>query len=328
MGYDVWFETANQSRKILSKVLSTSQDLSAHISLNSSTSEVISAAANGINLSMDDHVAFVEGEYPSDVIVWMLRAERNLCKIDFYPRQSLKDPVQFVKNLHPRTKVLNLSHVSFQTGSMIALEPIGEELQKRGIFFIVDVTQSLGGMAVTSNELKHIDVLACSTYKWMLSPYGQAFGYWSDRALKEVSHTHASWLTLPHAPMRLTEYTVATRDGAQKFDRGQTSTFLNLAGLDASAELLIEIGLDCIYAHNQALVKMFLENYPKSNYDLLTENLGSNIICIQSKKKTAQDLQHDLKQQGIDVSLREGNVRISFHLFNTKDDVLKLLIAI
>lgn len=295
------------------------------ISLNGSTSEAISFAAFGLGLGTGDHIAVVEGEYPSDVLSWMLVAERTGATVDVYPAEHLLDPAAWVKAFHPGTKVCNVSHVSFQTGTIVDLKALGTALAQRGILFVADVTQSFGGMGIEPEILELIDIMPCSTYKWMLSPYGQAFCYWSERAVANIKHMHAGWLSMPQAPHNLTAYTTAVRDGARKFDRGQTPNLLGVLGLEASLSLLAEVGLPEIYRHNQSLVTHFLENLSLDKYQLLTQSLGSNIICIKAQGVESQMLLEGMRQGGIDVSVREGNLRISFHLFNQRQEVDVLL---
>ena len=317
-----WVGIPDRVREKIASLLGCSAE---RIALNSSTSEVISFAAFGLGLQAGDHVALVEGEYPSDVLSWMLAAERSGAVVDFFPAAKLADPRGWVQEFHPKTKVCNVSHVSFQTGSMVDLKALGAALADRDILFVADVTQSFGGMPLDPQALAYIDVMPCSTYKWMLAPYGQAFSYWSEKACQRIQHMHAGWLTMPQAPQNLTAYTKAVRPGARKFDRGQTPNVLGALGLETSLGLLAEVGLSRIYEHNQTLVRHFHENYSRQKYQLLTVGEGSNILCLKAQNIDSGDLQARMRQAGIDVSVREGNLRISFHLFNGIREVEALL---
>jgi selenocysteine lyase/cysteine desulfurase len=285
----------------------------------------VSTAAFGIGLKSGDHIALVEGEYPSDALSWMLAAERAGAIVDFYPANRAADPESWVKDFHPRTRVCNVSHVSFQTGTMLDIKSLGIALAERDILFVVDATQSFGGMPIDPSALALIDVMPCSTYKWMLAPYGQALCYWSEKAVARIAHMQAGWLTMPQSPHNLTAYTKEVRPGARKFDRGQTPNVLTGRGLAASVGLLSELGLVNIYQHNQRLVSHFVENYSRQQYQLVTKGSGSNILCLKANGMASAELQARLRQAGIDVSVREGNVRISFHLYNRMDEVDALL---
>ena len=51
----------------------------------------------------------------------------------------------------------------------------------------------------------------------------------------------------------------------------------------------------------------------------------ANIVCFNIPGIDPLLLAKKLKQRNIDVSVREGNIRLSFHLFNTKKQVDMLL---
>lgn len=318
-----WIEFCETIRTKLAKFLHSKAD---QISLNTSTSEVISTLAQGLMLSGNDSVALIEGEYPSDVLPWLhFQSDR----VKFYPRALILDPKKLVASLDPNTKVLNLSHVSFQTGDRIDLKSLILALSKKNIFLVVDVTQSLGAVKLSEQEISGIDLLVCSPYKWLLSPYGQAFAKWSDRLMEKVSPLQVGWMSMPQSPRNLTDYTTNIKSGARKFDRGQAANMLGLEGLDASLDIFLEIGVQKIADYNQSLVNSFLNSSKGMPFELLTKtDLKSSILCIRSEKLDADKLKQKLRDANIDVSVREGNLRISFHLFNSQSDVEALSSAI
>jgi len=296
------------------------------VSINSSTSEVVSTCAFGLDLRSGDRVAVVEGEYPSDVLPWLVLRDRVGIEVDFLPAKLLQDPKQFAAALHPSVRVVALSHVSFQTGSIVDLRAMGRELANRDLFTVVDVTQSFGGMPLDPAVFGHFDVVVCSTYKWLLAPYGQAFAVWSDRALARVATMHSGWLSMPQMPHDLTKYTTAARPGARRFDRGQSPNILGNRGLCATLELLNGVGLERIWKHNQTLVTRIRENLRPQRFTVLTDGLGSNILCLRATSSMdSAALQQTLRKSGIDVSVREGNLRISAHLWNSVEEVDRLL---
>ena len=61
-------------------------------------------------------------------------------------------------------------------------------------------------------------------------------------------------------------------------------------------------------------------------YHLITPRSStSNIVALREKNPLSSKLKEKLKEENIDVSVRQGNVRLSFHLFNTLDQVNHLL---
>jgi selenocysteine lyase/cysteine desulfurase len=266
------------------------------------------------------------------VRAWRYAAEANKA-IGQIKHTLLKDApldlgVDWLKvNLPKDTKVLNLSHVAFNTGRKVDLLQIGKFLKTRDILFIVDGTQAFGGIYYTKEELNLIDCLVCSTYKWLLGPYGSSFAYYSNRLLAQMNILQGSWLTSIGFTKRrqIIDYSLDPLSGARPYDRGQAPNLLNTAGLEGSLSLFSELGLKSIYEHNQKLTHFFVENLKAKNLNIVApKSCLSNIICLKSLTDTEQ-LQAKLQKNNIDISIRDGNLRISFHLFNHMTQVESLL---
>jgi selenocysteine lyase/cysteine desulfurase len=165
----------------------------------------------------------------------------------------------------------------------------------------------------------------------MLGPYGHAFGYFSERALNLIDHNTGNWVVSPNSKVvyQLLDYTTDTLPGARKYDRGQASNMLTLSCLEAGLDLLGEIGLQKVRQHNQKVRDYFLDNYPKEKFELITpiHSMG-NILSLKAKGIDPLELERELKFRNVDVSVRQGNIRLSFHIFNTEEQVNTLIEAL
>ena len=322
--YNTWMGIPDRLRFKIKEILNCPADNIAH---STSCSDIVNIVANGFPFKKNDSVCAINGDYPSNILPWMLAKKNRGIELNLL-QCELPDVDFLKKNLPANTKIFNISHVAFDTGRKIDLKSIGKFLKERDIFFIVDATQSLGGVKITSEELSYIDVLACSSYKWMLGPYGHAFAYFSDRALSLVEHHHANWINSPNSKVvyHLLDYTIDTLPGARKFDRGQAANMLIMAALEGSLDLLNELKLENIEKHNQEIRDFFLDNYPKDKYQIMTpKDAMGNIISLKAIKLDSVALEAELKHRNIDVSVREGKIRLSFHLFNNKKQVSNLI---
>jgi cysteine desulfurase / selenocysteine lyase len=328
--YNTWMGISERLRCLMADLIKSTPDNITHAT---SSSDVMNIVANGFHFKKDDVVVALNKEYPSNVLPWMLASERRGFEFKLLDlgEQVVPDVDWLKKNLPPKTRIFNISHVTFDTGKKINLKAIGELMKERDILFCVDSTQALGGMPISQEELALIDVLTCSSYKWMLGPYGHAFGHFNDRAQALIDHTTANWILSPNSKVvySLLDYTTETLPGARKYDRGQASNFLAMACLEASLEFLLQADLERVAEHNAALRDHFLANYPKSKFELITptSHMG-NIISMKCKNIDSITLERELKFRNIDISVRQGNLRLSFHVFNTKEQVDTLLSAI
>jgi len=328
--YNTWMGISERLREQIATLLNCSPD---NITHHCSTSDIVNIVANGMTFKDGDVVCAINNDYPSNVLPWMRAEELSPVKFELLELGDQVVPTaKWLENKLPKScKIFNMSYVTFDTGKKMDIKSIGKLCRERGIIFIVDATQALGGMPITKEELSYIDVLACSSYKWMLGPYGHAFGYFSDEILKQVEHRNANWITSPKSKVvyNLLDYTTETLPGARKFDRGQAANMLTNACLEAGLEFLTAVGLDNVQTHNEKIRDYFLEHYPKDKFDIITpKEHMANILCLKATKTDPISLERELKFRNVDVSIRQGNVRLSFHIFNTFDQVDLLIRAL
>jgi cysteine desulfurase/selenocysteine lyase len=337
-----WLGVTERLRGSLGRLIDAPAD---HIALVTSVTDIMNVIANDIHLEKGDEVCTLNREYPSDVLAWQLKREN-----DGTPFTLLSSPFPTAdwlrENLPSKTKVFIISHVAFESGRKVNLVEIGKLMRERDILFIVDVTQSLGGMPIKKEELQFIDVMVCSCYKWMLGPYGTAFAYFSSKALNQIKHRQVNWLTSINSKNlgNLLDYSTIPLPGARRFDRGQTPNMLANSCLEASLDFFFEVGLDRISQHNSDLRDYFLNHFPNKKFQILCQQEDrknySNILALQFKgtdhlnaiisnaNNAPNTLMQQLRAHNIDASIREGSLRISFHIFNTHSQVETLLEAL
>ncbi|AUN97027.1 hypothetical protein C0V70_02675 [Bacteriovorax stolpii] len=325
--YDDWMSISEKLRVKFAELIQVSPDMITH---STSSSDVINIIANGFVFESGDRVAAINKDYPSNILPWMLAQRHGKFTFDMIDLGSevVPTPEWLERNLKPQTKIFNMSYVTFDTGKKMDLVSIGKFLKSKDILFVVDATQALGGMEITTEELSYIDVLTVSSYKWMLGPYGHAFAYFSQKAQDSIYHLNANWILSPNSKQvyNLLDYTTETLPGARQYDRGQAANLLCSGCLEGSLSFLQEIGLSNIRKYNAEIRDYFLANYPKKKYNLVTplDHMG-NIVCMKSVSGDSIALEKEFKERNIDVSVRQGNIRLSFHVFNTKSQVEELI---
>jgi cysteine desulfurase/selenocysteine lyase len=328
--YDEWMSISEKLRVKFAKLINASADCITH---STSSSDVVNIVANGFVFEKGDRVAAINKDYPSNILPWML-AERHkkfiFDKLDL-GSEVIPTPEWLERNLKPQTRIFNISYVAFDTGKKINLLALGKYLRLKNILFVVDATQALGGLEITTEELSYIDVLTVSSYKWMLGPYGHAFAYFSQRAQDQIYHLNANWILSPNSKQvyNLLDYTTETLPGARQYDRGQAANLLCSGALEGSLSFLLEVGLSKIEKHNASLRDYFLANYPKNKYNLVTPpDLMGNIVSLKSISGDSIALETEMKKRNVDVSVRQGNIRLSFHIFNNNHQVDELIKAL
>ena len=319
LDYQKWLQPMDEARDSFAQLLKVDP---CHISLQTSVSDTIAMLARTFPFKKEDYAVVIDKDYPSIVLPWMQHRYMERYSFKTLPSELRFDSDKFLNNLPKRTKIVAISHVGFQNGHKIDLKILGSALKQRNIYFVVDTTQGLGGLNLNTDELNVIDVLVVSPYKWLLSPYGQSLAYFSKDIQKILPTQSCHIFNRSNAdknPESLLDYTTETSSGAKKYDRGQPANNLNTIGFKSSLSLIQDIGLEHIEKHNLELVNFFWDNAPTYLKKLRPNEVSTPIVTFPTKdvSKTIQRLQ----EKNIFVSGREENLRICFHLFNTKQQV-------
>ncbi len=321
--FEDWINIPNTARESIARLLDCPKKNIFH---SSSTGDVVSTVAQ--TLKDKHHIAVINEEYPSNVLPWHFQEKLNNHQLTILPNHKNINIEYLEKNLPKNTTILNISHVSFKSGRKINIEEIGNYLKEKNILFFLDSTQALGGVKISKKELSYIDLLACSTYKWLLAPYGYAFGYLSNNLLELMKTNTTNWLNSCKfiESRSLVDYTADISEAAIKYDRGQSPNLLVMNALISSLGLFHELGLENIQLYNEHLLSHFHENFVAKNFELeVSKDFLANIVSLKSNADDLDDRVQSLRKHNIDVSVREGSLRISFHFFNTLDQVNLLL---
>lgn len=237
---------------------------------------------------------------------------------------------QLEAELTPATRVFCSSWVFSFTGEAIDLDAIGRLCRERGVLFVVNASQAIGARPLDLGAAP-VDALVSCGFKWLCGPYGTGFCWLAPGLAERLDYEQAYWLTQSQTSDLSQEGGYALRDdlGAARYDVFCTANFLNFAPWRASIELLLEIGIDRISAHDQTLVERLINGLRDTGWQLVsprTEPERSTLVLVRHPDPeytatTATALTHG----GIDIAQRAGSLRLSPHLYNTTSDVDRVL---
>ncbi len=236
---------------------------------------------------------------------------RGDLKVRAVPLERLADSVR------PGTALVAVSAAQSADGRIADLPALREAARTHGARTYVDFSQAAGWLPM---EAGAFDYSVSITYKWLLGPHGAAFLVVPED-LGDLPPVQASWVGAEQ-PWASCYGPVAELAGsARRFD--SSPALFSYAGLRASLELVEEIGVDIVRAHDLALADRFRAGLAERGHTPVPAP-GSPIVSVPGLGR----LQPELAEAGIQVSDRAGNLRASFHLYNTADDVDRLLEAL
>lgn len=144
-------------------------------------SEGLETMILGIDLQRGDEVVITNQNYGRMITTWQQRERREgiVLKQVSFP-VPLTDPKVLLKNLEaaitPRTKVIELTHITNLTGQILPIRDVVRMARPRGIEVFVDGAHAFAHFPFTRDELE-CDYYATSLHKWMHAPIGSGFLY-------------------------------------------------------------------------------------------------------------------------------------------------------
>ena len=135
----------------------------------------------GLDLKRGDEVVVSTQNYPRMLTSWEQRERREgivVKKVSFkVPPPSQKYVFdQFIAAVTPRTKLIELPHITNLTGQILPVRELVEWARPRGIEVLVDGAHAFGHFPFTRDDLG-ADYYGTSLHKWLLAPIGTGFLY-------------------------------------------------------------------------------------------------------------------------------------------------------
>ncbi len=285
-------------------------------------------------LKPGDEVLITKAEHASNILPW-LELEKELgIKVKYIPLDDhLVTLDNVINSITDNTKVISLAHITNVLGDTRPILEIGELCKDKGILFVVDGAQSVPHIRVDVKKL-NIDFLAFSAHK-MLGPTGVGVLYGKEELLevmKPISFgggMNASFLSTGEVEYKSLPF---------RLEAG-TPNIAGVIGMGAAIDYLENIGMDNITKHERHLKEYFLEkvrDIPEViiyNKDIPGSLVAFNIdgvfsqdtaiylnhykICVRAGNHCAKILKEDL--------LVKNTCRVSFYLYNTEEEIDKLV---
>jgi L-cysteine/cystine lyase len=199
----------------------------------------------GLPWQSGDEVLLGDAEHPGVVAACQELARREGLTITTLPVRDLAgDPEDgavldgLERVLSPRTRLVVLSHLLWNTGRVLPIEAVAERLggHPRRPWLLVDAAQSFGSLPV-AGAAAAADIYASTGHKWCCGPEGLGAVALSERLLEEAHPTLIGWRSLREEGSATSAF---HRDG-RRFEVATSCTPL-LAGLDHSLQRLEDEG--------------------------------------------------------------------------------------
>jgi cysteine desulfurase / selenocysteine lyase len=313
-----------QSRRLAARLIGATPE---EIGLTINTGFGLGLAARGIPLEPGDIVLVSDKEFPANVYPWLLLSDSGV-KTELVPTTAdgWPDETRLLERLSdPRVRVLAVSLVQFSNGYQVDLEQLSRATRATGTWLVVDAIQGVGQIPLDVSRVQ-VDVLSCGGQKWLLSPWGSGFVYVRRELIASLSPSITGWLAFEGTDdlSELTRYEETLRADGRRFEL-MTLPYQDFAGFNASVELLLEVGIERIREHLAKLHRPVLEWADRTGTRVASprDRHGSGIVCIVPEG--VADAHRRLKAARIITTVREGAIRMSPHLYNTVEEMERVV---
>jgi selenocysteine lyase/cysteine desulfurase len=324
----VFFEPAKRIRTSLAMMIGAKPE---EIALTTGAGTGVATVAHLLTWKPGDEVITAKGEFPLQYATWKPMEEREGVKLKIVaPRDRFITADDLIAAMTPRTRVVSVSHVRFDDGSLLDAARVAAACHAQGALLVLDVSQSCGAAPMDVHGLD-ADFLVCAGYKWLLSPYGTGF-FWVKSEHQDIRRPGPfSWTSQATDSFFALSYVDPKPSrGAKRWDSGEAATYFNfnLAAMDASVDFVLRAGPALVREHNRKLMELLFERLPKDC--VVASPLDSTArgpcgsFTAQTPEKTVE-LYQKLQKENIIVSLREGRIRVSPYLFNSERDINRLI---
>jgi selenocysteine lyase/cysteine desulfurase len=258
-----------------------------------------------------------EFEFPTMGHVWLGQRVRG-AEVQFVKAEGNCIPaVNYEKMIDRNTSIVPLTHICFKNGFRSEVSAVTQIAHRSGALVMLDDYQDCGTRSVDVKALD-LDFFVTGTLKYLLGPPGLAFMYVRKELISSLVPAVTGWFAQTD-PFTFDPQHIDLSPTARRFESGSPPV-PNLYAAVPGFELLREIGMEYVAGHIKRLTQSLLRCAHDLGIRAKTpaDSVGP-LVVLQCKDSTL--LVQKLAENDIVASNRHDGLRISFHVYNTMDDV-------
>lgn len=312
-----WTELGERARTAFAGLVNAHPD---EVAVTTSLSAGVSSLASGLDLR-GRKVVISDYEFPTIGQIWHAQELRG-AQVVHVPAAEPGRPIpleRFAEAIDGNTALVSITAVCYRNGALTDIAGVVELARQHGALVLLDAYQAAGSMPLDVRALD-VDFLATGVLKYLLGSAGLGFLYARRSLVEQVVPTETGWFADKDIfEMDIHDYSPAPT--AARFQSGTPPVPSIYAGV-AGMQLMQEIGIAETRAHVLGLTDRLIAGVDELGGRVVTPRVHDQrgaLVCIASTDDHA--LVAALAADGIDVSCRDGNLRVSPHTYNTTGDI-------
>lgn len=310
--------SGQQIRERFSRLINADPD---EIGLIRSTGEGENLVAWGLGMKPGDNVVMTSLHYDSEYILYRVIEKELGVQLRIVPH---KDGVVSVKEMAPfvdgRTKLITVALVSHQNGYVHDLKALADLAHAHGAYLFADAVQAAGVVPIDV-KASGVDFLSSNGYKWLLST-GGVTAFYVRRAL--FDRLHLDRYGEGQIAERFPNRQYAFYNDARRFEFAGAGTVAS-AQLAASLAYIEQVGVKRIEDHCVGLGLKLQRELSRQGRKLFTPEGNRSPVVAYYIDGSPPAARETFAKAGVNVTARDGTVRVSPALFNTEAEVDRFL---
>ena len=316
-----------KTRTSIAKVVKCNPD---EIIITQSVTDGINIVANGMKFENDSNIIIRGGEHEhhANYFPWLKLQKKIDVRSLPVDENGGFEYSDLKKVLDEKTKLVALSHGLYNSGLILPVKEIGNELQKENIPYFLDTAQTVGCIGEFDFADTGCDFMSFNGSKWLCGPMGTGVFYCKRESSDLLEPSNIGGETAETNENGELTY----KELPDRFQAGFRN-YVGLAGMESSVTFLQNIGWNNIRNHIISLSNLFIDEIGKISESKVfcpeNESERTSIVSFEIAKQDPEKIVSELAQKGIIVAKREiyekPVLRISPHIYNTKDEILSLV---
>jgi selenocysteine lyase/cysteine desulfurase len=323
--WEFWVERNEQARAAFAALLHAVPN---EVAVTTSVSQGVSALVSALRLEGErNRIVISEYEFPTVGQIAHAQELRGAEVVHVLPDASGSIPAErFVEAIDERTALVCCTALSFRTGHRHDVTAIAEAAHEHGAIVLADSYQAVGAVELDVRSLG-ADVVTGGTVKYLLGTAGLGFMWVRGALLESLLPTQTGWFADEDIfAMSIADY--SPHPSARRFDSG-TPPVPNLYAGVAGMEIVAETGVAAIEAHVAGLTALLVARLEEIGATVGPRDPAARgpLVCVRSTD-VARLCDELVTQERVVCSHRDDNLRIASHLYNTPEDVDRVVDAL
>ena len=289
-------------------------------------------------LNSGDQIIISQMEHHANIVPWQIVCDEKNAELKILPMNQNGELIinELESMINEKTRFIAINHVSNSLGTINPIENIIKIAHKHNIKILVDGAQAVQHIPI---DMKKIDAdFYCFSGHKIYAPSGIGILYGKKKLLDEMLPYQGGGDMIKSVTFEKTIY----NDVPNKFEAG-TPNISGAIALGAAIDYITNLGIKNIAKHETELLEYATEEINKINGVRIIGNAENkaSVLSFVIDNVHPHDVGTIMDAEG--VAIRAGNhcnqpvmdfysipatARASFAIYNTKEDVDKLIAAI